>query len=130
MNNLTWHCELILRNDEECSGVVDCLTTHVMNKIYHDRHGKAFEDQRKIRTYVLTQFVRAYVEELVDAEGEHGFNNPMTQELICGALQEINFREIAETLIGDYSPKPAEEVAESEEYFEIMGFGNYDIDED
>ena len=33
-------------------------------------------------------------------------------------------------MIGDYHPKSAEAVAESEEYFEVMGFGNYDIDED
>ena len=54
----------------------------------------------------------------------------MAQELLLGALQEINFREIAETLIGDYSPKSPAEVAESEEYFNIRGFNNYDIDED
>ena len=101
-----------------------------MNKIYHDRHGRAYEDQKGARIYVLAQFLRGYVEELIDAGNEHGDHNPMTQELLLGALQEVNFREIAETLIGDYSPKPAEEVAESEEYFEIMGFGNYDIDED
>ena len=130
MNDMTFHAKLILDNDENCYDDVQCLTTHVMTHVYHDRHGQAYEDQRKIRTYVLAQFVRAYVEELVDAEGEHGFNNPMTQELICGALQEINFREIAETLIGDYSPKSPETVAEYEEYFNIRGFGNYDIDED
>ena len=129
MNNITWHCQLILQNNEECAGVVDCLATHVMNKIYHDRHGRAFENQRGARVYVLEQFLRAYVEELVDAEGER-FSNPMARELICGALQGIDFREIAEDVIGDYSPKSPEEVAESEEYFEIMGFGNYDIDED
>ena len=129
MDDMTWHCQLILRNDEECAGVVDCLTTHVMTHVYHDRHGQAYSDQRGARVYVLSQFLRAYVEELVDAEGER-FSNPMARELICGALQGINFREIAEDLIGDYSTKPAEEVAESEEYFEIMGFGNYDIDED
>ena len=128
-NNLTWHCQLILRNDEECAGVVDCLTTHVMHKIYHDRHGRAYEDQKRIRIYILSQFVRAYVEEKIDAEGESR-NNPMLQELLLGAIQEIDFREIAEDLIGDYSPKPVEEVAEDEEFFNIMGFGNYDIDED
>ena len=129
MNNLTWHCQLILQNDGECEGVIDCLATHVMNKIYHDRHGRAFEDQKRLRIYILSRFIRGYVEELVDAEGER-FSNPMARELICGALQEIDFREIAEDLIGDYSPKSPEAVAEAEEYFEIMGFGNYDIDED
>ena len=128
-NNMTWHCQLILQNDEECAGVVDCLTSHVMNKIYHDRKGRAFEDQNRVRIYILSQFVRAYVEELVDAEGER-FSNPMARELICGALQEIDFRKIAEDLIGDYSPKSPAEVAENEEFFNIMGFGNYDIDED
>ena len=130
MNNLTWHCELILRNDEECAGVIDCLTTHVMTHVYHRYDGRAYEDQRKARIYVLTQFIRAYVEELVDIGNEYKGYNPMTIELICGAIQEINFHEIAETLIGDYSPKSPAEVAESEEYFAIMGFGNYDIDED
>jgi len=101
-----------------------------MNKIYHDRHGRAYEDQNRVRIYILAQFLRAYVEELTDAEGEHGFNNQMTSELICGALQEIDFREIAENLIGDYSPKSPAEIAENEEFFQIMGFGNYDIDED
>ena len=129
-NNITWHCELIIKNDPDCACEVECITSHVMNKIYHDRHGRAYEDQNRVRIYILTQFVRAYVAEKVDAEGEHGFNNPMLQELILGALQEIDFREIAENLIGDYSPKSAEEVAEDEEFFQIMGFGNYDIDED
>ena len=126
---MTWHCEIILKNDEDCAYEVECLTNHVMSKIYHDRHGRAFEDQNRVRIYILSQFVRAYVEEQVDAEGENR-NNPMLQELICGALQEIDFREIAENLIGDYHQKSAEEVAESEEFFNIMGFCNYDIDED
>ena len=130
MNNMTWHCELIIQNDPDCNDDIQCLTTHVMNHIYHDYAGRPYTDQRGARIYVLSQFLRNYVEELTDAEAEHGFNNPMTQELICGALQEINFHEIAETLIGDYSPKPAEEVAEREEYFNIRGFGNFDINED
>ena len=130
MNNLTWHCQLIINNDQDCYDDVQCLTTHVMNKIYHNRHGRAFEDQNRVRIYILAQFVRAYVEEQVDAGNEHGFNNPMTQELILGALQEVDFREIAENLIGDYSPKSPETVAEYEEYFNIRGFANYDIDED
>lgn len=129
MNNMTWHCQLILQNDQDCACEVECLTSHVMNRVYHDRHGQPYSDQRKIRTYILAQFIRAYVEEITDAEGE-GRNSPMAQELICGALQEIDFREIAEDLIGDYSPKSAEAVAEDEEFFNIMGFGNYDIDED
>ena len=130
MNNLTWHCELIFRNDEECAGVADCLTTHVMNKIYHDYEGRAYLNQKNSRIYILSEFLKNYVEEVIDIDNEHGYRDPMGNELICGALQEINFREIAESLIGDYSPKPAEEVAESEEYFQIMGFSNYDIDED
>ena len=130
MNDMTFHCKLILDNDQDCYDDIQCIVTHIMNRIYHDRHGQAFEDQNRVRIYILAQFIHAYVEELVDAEDEHGFNNPMTHELILGALQEINFREIAETLIGDYSPKPAEEVAEREEYFNIRGFGNFDIDED
>ena len=129
MNDMTWHCKLIIDNDQDCNCEIACITTHVMNKIYHDRHGRAYEDQRGARTYVLAQFVRAYVEEITDAEGENR-NNPMEQELLLGAIQEVNFREIAEDLIGDYSPKSPEEVAEDEEYFQIMGFGNYDIDED
>ena len=130
MNNVTWHCELILRNDEECSGVVDCLTTHVMSRVYHNYKGEAYSDQRGMRICVLAQFVRMYVEELTDSENENSFYNPMVRELICGALQEIDFREIAENLIGDYSPKSAEAVAEDEEFFNVMGFGNYDIDEE
>ena len=130
MNNMTWHCEIILQNDEECAGVVDCLITHVMNKIYHDYAGRAYEDQRKARIYILSEFLRNYVEELTDAGNEYSFYRPMTQEIIVGALQEIDYREIAEDLIGDYSPKSPAEIAESEEYFQTMGFGNYDIDED
>ena len=130
MNNLTWHCELILNNDEECAGVCDSLVTHVMNRVYHDYEGRPYMNQKNARIYVLSEFLRNYVEEIVDAGNESSFYNPMTVEIICGALQEINFREIAEDLIGDYAPKSAEEVAESEEYFNIMGFGNYDIDED
>ena len=129
MNDITWHCELVLNNDTDYAEAVGCLTSHVMSRIYHDRHGKAFEDQRRVRVYFLAQFLRAYVEELVDAEGENR-NNQMEQELICGAIQQIDFREIAEDLIGDYSPKSPEEVAEDEEFFNLMGFGNYDIDED
>ena len=129
-NNMTFHCNLILQNDEECAGVVDCLTTHVMNHVYHDCHGNAYTDQRRVRTYVLSQFLRGYVEEVTDSENEYSFHRPMTVELILGAIQEVNFREIAENLIGDYSPKSPAEIAESEEYFEVMGFGNYDIDED
>ena len=128
-NNLTWHCQIILQNDTDCNDDVQCLATHVMTRIYHRYDGQAYENQTPIRVYVLAKFIRNYVEELVDAEGEHGFN-PMTQELICGALQEISFREIAEDLIGDYSPKSPAEIAEYEEYFNIRGFGNYDIDED
>ena len=128
-NCLTWHCQLIIDNDPNCSDDVQCLVNHVMHKIYHDHNGRAFEDQRRVRVYFLAQFVRAYVEEITDAEGE-GRNNPMEQELLLGALQEIDFREIAEELIRDYTPKSPETVAEYEEYFNIMGFGNYDIDED
>ena len=126
---MTWHCQLILQNDQDCNDEVQCLTSHVMNHVYHDRHGRAYEDQNRVRIYVLSEFVRAYVEEITDAEGENR-NNPMAQELILGALQEIDFREIAEDLIGDYSPKSPETVAEYEEYFNIRGFGNFDIDED
>lgn len=130
MNDLTWHCELVLRNDAECLGVMDCLTTHVMNKIYHDHNGDAYTDQRKARIYVLSQFLRAYIEETTDAGNEYKGYSPMTQEIICGALQEIDFREIAENLISDYTSESPAEIAENEEYFEVMGFGNYDIDED
>ena len=130
MNNTTFHANLILQNDPDCNDAVKCLTTHVMSRVYHDRHGRAFENQRGARVYVLAQFLRAYVEELTDAGNEYRGYNQMTSELICGALQEIDFREIAETLIGDYSPKSPAEVAEDEEFFQIMGFGNYDIDED
>lgn len=129
-NNMTWHCALILQNDEECAGVIDCFVTHVMNRVYHDYQGRAYTDQRKARIYVLSEFLRNYIEELTDAGNESSFYNPMTHELICGALQEIDFRSIAEDMIGDYSPKSPAEIAESEEYFEVMGFGNYDIDED
>ena len=130
MNDLTWHCQLVLQNDENCNDDVECLTTHIMNKIYHDHHGQPYSDQRGARIYVLSEFLRNYVEEIVDAENEYKGYNQMTEEIILGALQAINFREIAEDLIGGYSPKPAEEVAEHEEYFNIRGFGNYDIDED
>ena len=129
-NNMTWHCGLIINNDPDCYDEIACLTTHVMSRVYHDRHGRAFEDQRRVRIYILAQFLRAYVEEQVDAGNEHGFYSPMAQELICGALQEISFKEIAEDLIGDYSPKSPEQTAEDEEYFNIRGFNNYDIDED
>ena len=129
MNNLTWHCELIINNEENCYDEVQCLVTHVMTHIYHDHNGHPYTDQNRVRIYILSKFLRAYVEELIDAEGE-GRNSPMAQELLLGALQEIDFREIAEDLIGDYSPKPAEEIAEREEYFNIRGFNNFDIDED
>ena len=128
MNNMTFHCNLILQNDEECAGVCDCLVTHVMHKVYHDYAGRAYQDQRKARIWFLSEFLRNYIAEITDADNEYSFHNPMTTEIICGALQEVDWREIAENLIGDYSPKSATEVAESEEYFQIMGFGNYDID--
>ena len=83
----------------------------------------------KARIYILAQFIRAYIEEITDSENEYGFNNAMTCELICGALQTISFREIAEDLIGDYTPKSPAEIADNEEYFNIR-FGNYDIDEE
>ena len=127
---MTWHCELVFQNDEECAGVADCLTCHVMNHVYHDYQGRAYEDQRKARIYILSEFLKNYVEETTDAGNEYSYRNQMTNEIICGALQEIDFREIAENLIGDYSPKSPAEVAENEEYFEVMGFGNYDINED
>lgn len=130
MNNLTWHCQLVLQNDEECLGVVDCLTTHVMNKVYHDYEGRPYTNQKNARIYILSEFLRNYVEEITDAGNEHGYYSPMTQETIVGALQEIDFRSIAEDLIGNYSTKSPAEIAENEEYFEVMGFSNYDIDED
>lgn len=130
MNDLTWHCELVLQNDQDCACAVDCLVTHVMNKVYHDIDGNAFTDQRRVRTYFLSQFLRNYMEEITDYGNEYSSYNPMTAEIICGALQEIDFRRIAEDMIGDYRPKSAEAVAENEEYFNIMDFGNYDIDED
>ena len=129
-NDLTWHCQLIINNDPDCVSAVAVITTHVMTHVYHDRHGRAYEDQNRMRVYILSQFLRAYIEELVDAGNEYNFYNQMTHELILGALQEISFREIAEDLIRDYSPKSPEEIAEDEEYFAVMGFGNYDIDED
>lgn len=128
-NNMTWHCELVIKNDQDYNCEVDCLTTHVMNHVYHDHNGNA-SDQRRVRIYKLSEFLRNYVEEQVDAGNEHGYYDPMAHEIICGALQEIDFREIAENMIGDYTPKTAEAVAENEEYFNIMGFSNYDIDED
>lgn len=130
MNDLTWHCELILKNDQECACVADCLTTHVMNHVYHDYQGRPYADQRKARIWILSEFLKGYIEELTDAGNERNYYNQMTHEIIVGALQEIDFREIAEDLIGDYTPKSPAEVAENEEYFNIMGFGNYDIDED
>ena len=129
-NNMTWHCELVLRNDEECAGVCDCLVSHVMNRVYHDYQGRAYLNQKNARIYILSEFLKNYIEEIVDAGNESSFYIPMTHEIFVGGLQEIDFREIAEYLIGDYSPKSAEAVAESEEYFQIMGFSNYDIDED
>lgn len=129
-NNITWHAEIIFQNDEECARVADCFTTHVMNRVYHDYQGRPYTDQRKARIWILSEFLKNYIEETTDAGNEYKGYSPMTHELICGALQEISFREIAEDLIGDYHPKSAEDVAESEEYFEVMGFGNYDIDED
>ena len=130
MNNITWHSELVISNDQDCNCEVACIVTHVMTHVYHDRHGRAYEDQNRVRIYILAKFIRAYIEEQVDAGNEHGDHNPMTQELLLGAIQEIDFREIAENLIGDYSPKSPAEVAEDEEFFNVMGFGNYDIDED
>ena len=130
MNDLTWHCQLVLQNDEECAGVCDCLVTHVMNRVYHDYAGRAYEDQRRVRTYVLSEFLRNYLEEITDAGNESSYYNQMTHEIIIGALQEIDFRRIAEDMIGDYSPKSAEAIAESEEFFNVMGFSDYDIDED
>ena len=130
MNDLTWHCQLIFQNDEECACVADCLTVHVMNHVYHDTDGNAFTDQKRIRTYFLSQFLKNYVEEITDAGNESSFYRPMTWEIIVGALQEIDFRRIAEDMIGDYRPKSAEAVAENEEYFQTMGFGDYDIIED
>ena len=130
MNDMTFHCELVLQNDEECAGVCDCLTTHVMHHIYHDHDGDPLTDQRRMRVYILSKFLRNYVEELADIGNEYSYRNQMTNELVLGAIQEIHFMEIAEDLIRDYSPKSPDEVAESEEYFNIMGFGNYDIDED
>lgn len=130
MDNLTWHCQLIIKNDPDCSADIQCLVSHVMNHVYHDYQGRAYSDQKRVRTYVLSQFIRAYVEEITDVGNERSFYNQMTKELILGALQEIDFREIAEDLIGDYSPKSPAEIAEYEEYFSIRGFGNYDIDED
>ena len=130
MNDLTWHCQLVLQNDEECASVADCLTTHVMNRIYHDMDGNAYTEQRRVRAYVLSEFLRNYLEEITDAGNENSSYNPMTWEIIVGAIQEIDFRRIAEDMIGDYSPKSAEAVAESEELFNVMGFGDYDVDED
>lgn len=130
MNNLTFHCNLVLQNDQDCACAVECMTSHVMHHIYHDYRGRAYSDQRKARIWALSEFLKNYVEELVDAGNEYSFRNQMTNEIICGALQEINFREIAEDMIGGYSPKSPSEVAEDEEFFKIMGFGNYDIDED
>lgn len=127
--NLTRHCELVLQNNKDCATAVDCLISHVMNHVYHDYNGKAYEDQRRIRVYMLSEFLKNYVEELVDAGNEYSFYRPMTHEIIVGALQEIDFREIAENMIGDYCQESAEDVADNEEYFEIMGFSNYDIDE-
>ena len=130
MNNLTWHCQLILQNDEECACVCECLTTHVMSKVYHDYAGRPYSDQRKARIYILSEFLRNYVEETTDAGNERSYYNQMTAEIICGALQEIDFRSIAEDMIGDYSSKSPAEIADNEEYFNVMGFGNYDINED
>ena len=130
MNDMTFHAKLIIDNDQDCNCEIACIVTHVMNHVYHDSNGQAYSDQRRARIYVLSQFLRCYIEELTDAGNEYRGYNQMTSELILGAIQEVNFREIAEDLIGDYSPKPAEEVAEREEYFNIRGFANYDIDED
>lgn len=128
MNNITWHCSVILQNDEEYAEVVDCLTVHVMNHVYHNYKGEAYANQKPIRVCVLAQFIREFVEELTDYDGSH--HNPMVAELLCGALQEISFKEIAENLIDDYSSLSAEEVAENEERFCIMGLDNYDVNED
>lgn len=130
MNDMTFHCKLILDNDPDCNCAVDCIVSHVMHHVYHDYEGRAYPNQQRTRVYILAKFLRNYVEELADVGNEHGYLNAMTQEIILGAIQEINFREIAEDLIGDYSPESPDETAEDEEYFQIMGFSNYDIDED
>ena len=129
-NNMTYHVKLVLDNDPDVNDDVQCITSHVMARIYHDHNGQPYSDQKRARIYVLSEFLRNYIEEITDAGNEYSFHRPMTQEIICGAIQEISFREIAEDLIGDYSPKTAEEMAEREEFFTIRGFGNYDIDED
>lgn len=130
MNDITYHCKVIIDNDEEYANAVDCLTTHVVSKVYHRFDGQAYEDQKKARSYVLSTYIRRYVEEITDAAKEYFGKSPMAKELLLGAIQEIDFREISEDLIGDYSPKSTEEVAENEEFFNAMGFSNYDIDED
>ena len=131
MNDLTWHCQLVLQNDQDCATACECLVTHVMNHVYHDMDGNPFPDQKRIRTYFLSRFICCYVDEITDNtdNGSRSYN-PMTAEIICGAIQEIDFRRIAEDMIGNYTPKSAEEVAESEEFFNVMGFGDYDIIED
>ena len=129
MNNITWHCSIVIQNDTDCNDDVQCLTSHVMNRTYHDYQGRPYSDQRKAQIYVLSEFIRNYVEEITDAGAEYKGYNPMTCELICGAIQTISFREIAEDLIADYTPKSPAEIADNEEYFNIR-FGNYDIDED
>ena len=130
MNNMTFHCKLILDNDQDCQCTVDCFVTHVMNHVYHDHNGDPLADQNRVRVYILSKFLRNYVEELADIGNEYSYRNQMTNELVLGAIQEIHFMEIAEDLIRDYSPKSPDEVAESEEFFNVMCFGNYDIDED
>ena len=128
-NDMTFHCQVILDNDPNYADAVECLTTHVMHHVYHDWKGRPYSDQRRARICILAEFIRKYVEEITDAGNEYR-GNPMTCELIYGAIQEISFREIAENLISDYSPRSPAEVAEYEEYFAIRGFNNYDIDED
>ena len=130
MNNFSWHVKLVLDNDYELQEVTDCLTTHVMNKVYHDYEGKAYTDQKKARIFRLADFLKNFVIGYTDAEHESERYDAITAEIICGALQEVDFREIAEEYIDGYYNKTPAEVAESEEFFEVMGFGDYDVDED
>ena len=130
MNSFTWHVKLVLDNDYELQEVTDCLTTHVMNKIYHDYEGNAYTDQKKARIFRLADFLKNFVIGYTDAEHESERYDAITAELILVAIGEVEWTKIAEEYIDGYYHKSPNEVAESEEFFEVMGFSNYDIDED
>lgn len=95
-NYATWGCKLILDNDQYCYDVV-----HEM------AHAVSRDDEGR---WKLQDDIRDFVEELCGLEGNAAPTpSDMARQLLSAAICDVNWREIAKSLLSDLEDEDPEE---------------------